>query len=218
MHRTWKAGVPNTARVVIYNDGAGEGLELHAEHSNTAALGEQVNIEFTVRNTAHATSGTDLVNIDVTSVQRNFLDRGKDRQAEGRAGCTIDGPIPPGESGMCTATFTVDQPDVDNEPMELDATAVATTTDGSAASAPVRIYIIIRDGIVVGFKDDSSLQVKESATTTTADLVVTREGSLSEEIQVAYVTMPFDGVWGSTATAGEDYADRADPPGIITFW
>ena len=212
LHRTWKAGVPNTATVVHYNDGAGEGLELHAEYSNTAALGEQVKIKFTVMNTAHATSGTDLVDIGITSVQRDFRDRGKDRQAEDRAGCTIDGPINPGESGMCTATFTVNPDDVDNAPMELDATAAATTTDGIAASAPVRIYIKIRDGIVVGFKDDSNLVVTESATTT-ADLVVKREGSLSEEFQVAYVT----GVWGNTATAGADYADRADPPGIITF-
>ena len=211
LHRTWKAGVPNTATVVIYNDGAGEGLELHAEYSNTAALGEQVKIKFTVMNTA-ATSGTDLVGINVTSVQRDFRDREKDRQAEDRAGCTFDGPIRPGESGMCTATFTVNPDDVDNAPMELDATAVATTTDGIAASAPVRIYITIEDGIVVAFKDDSNLLVTESATTT-ADLVVKREGSLSEELQVAYVT----GVRGSTATAGEDYADRADPPGIITF-
>ena len=211
LHRTWKAGVPNTATVVIYNDGAGEGLELHAEYSNTAAIGEQVKIKFTVINTA-ATSGTDLVGINVTSVQRDFRDSGKDRQAEGRAGCTIDGPISPGESGMCTATFTVNRDDVDNAPMELDATAAATTTDGIAASAPVRIYITIQDGIVVAFKDDSNLLVTESATTT-ADLVVKREGSLSEEFQVAYVT----GVRGSTATAGEDYADRADPPGIITF-
>ena len=39
-HRTWKAGVPNTATVVIYNDGAG--LVLHADHSNTVARGEEV--------------------------------------------------------------------------------------------------------------------------------------------------------------------------------
>ena len=219
-HRTWKAGVPNTATVVIYNDGADEGLELHADHSNTAARGEEVVIKFTVRNTANATSGKDLGDINVTSVQRDFRDRGlQDRQAEDRAGCTIDGPIKPGESGLCEAKkFTINQGDVDNAPMELDATAVATTTDGIVVtSAPVRIYITIQDGIVVGFADRSNLVVTESATTT-ADLVVKREGSLSEEFQVTYITMPLNGVWDSgTATAGEDYVDRADTPGIITF-
>ena len=39
-----------------------------------------------------------------------------------------------------------------------------------------------------------------------------------EGVRVAYITRPFEGNSdGFTATAGEDYADRANPPGIIEF-
>ena len=136
-----------------------------------------------------------------------------DLQAEPRVGCTIASAIKPGESESCTATFAVRQTDLDSTPLELDATA----TDGTASSKPFRIYIKILDGIVVGFQETSDLILTEGIDST-ADLVVTREGFLKEEVQVAYITRPFEGNWNSaTATAGEDYADRSDTPGVITF-
>ena len=128
-------------------------------------------------------------------------------------GCTIASAIKPGESESCTATFAVRQADLDSTPLELDATA----TDGTASSKPFRIYIKILDGIVVGFQESANLELTEGIDST-ADLVVIREGFLEEEVQVAYITRPFEGIWNSgTATAGEDYADRSDTPGVITF-
>ena len=96
--------------------------------------------------------------------------------------------------------------------MELDATA----SDGTASSKPFRIYIKILDGILVGFRETEPLQVTEAASST-ADLVVTREGSLQEEVQVSYITRPFEGWNPGTAIEGDDYADRSATPGIITF-
>ena len=213
-HRIWRAGVPNTATVVIY---AGDpGLELHAQYSNTASINDNdpVIITFTVRNTGMATTGDPIV---ITSVQRDNEDTLKDGQSDPRVGCTITGAIGPGASKECTATFPIVQDDVDSAPLVLDATATTTIATTTVSSTPFRIYITIMEGISVGFKEPLRLQITES-TTATADLVVIRTGALEEEVRVAYITRPFEGNWDSfTATAGEDYADRANPPGIIEF-
>ena len=213
-HRIWRAGVPNTATVVIY---AGDpGLELHAQYSNTASINDQdpVIITFTVRNTGMATTGDPIV---ITSVQRDNEDTLKDGQSDPRVGCTITGAIGPGASKECNATFPIVQDDVDSAPLVLDATATTTIATTTVSSTPFRIYITIMEGISVGFEEPLRLQITES-TTATADLVVKRTGALEEEVRVAYITRPFEGNWDSfTATAGEDYADRANPPGIIEF-
>ena len=209
-HRIWRAGIPNTAATVLYDDDKMAGLELHAQYSHRAAIGDQVSITFTVMNTGTVTSGSPIT---ITSVQRDDSDTSLDGQSESRVGCTIASAIKPGESESCTATFAVRQADLNSTPLELDATA----TDDTASSKPFRIYIKILDGIVVGFQETSNLELTEGIDST-ADLVVIREGFLEEEVQVAYITRPFEGNWNSgTATAGEDYADRSDTPGVITF-
>ena len=213
-HRIWRAGVPNTATVVIYADDPG--LELHAQYSNTASINDKdpVIITFTVRNTGMATTGDPIV---ITSVQRDNEDTLKDGQSDPRVGCTITGAIGPGASKECNATFPIVQDDVDSAPLVLDATATTTIATTTVSSTPFRIYITIMEGISVGFEEPLRLQITES-TTATADLVVIRTGALEEEVRVAYITRPFEGNWdGFTATAGEDYADRANPPGIIEF-
>ena len=211
-HRIWRAGVPNTATVVIYTDDPG--LELHAQYSNTADVDDTVRIDFTVRNTGMATTGDPIV---ITSVQRDNEDTLKDGQSDPRVGCTITGAIGPGDSKECKATFPIVQDDVDSAPLVLDATATTTIATTTVRSTPFRIYITIMEGISVGFEEPLRLQITES-TTATADLVVIRTGALEEEVRVAYITRPFEGNSdGFTATAGEDYADRANPPGIIEF-
>ena len=211
LHRIWRAGIPNTATTVLYDDDKTVGLELHARYSShRAAIGDQVSILFTVINTGTVNTGDQ---VRITSVQRDDGNSSMDGQAESRVGCTIAGEIKPGESVSCSAPFPVGQADFDSTPLELDATA----TDGTATSKPFRIYIKILDGIVVGFKETSTLELTEGASST-VDLVVIREGFLKEEVQVAYITRPFEGNWDSdTATEGEDYADRSVPPGVITF-
>ena len=171
-------------------------------------------ITFTVRNTGMATTGDPIV---ITSVQRDNEDTLKDGQSDPRVGCTITGAIGPGASKECKATFPIVQDDVDSAPLVLDATATTTIATTTVSSTPFRIYITIMEGISVGFEEPLRLQITES-TTATADLVVIRTGALEEEVRVAYITRPFEGNWDSfTATAGEDYADRANPPGIIEF-
>ena len=208
-HRSWEAGIPNTASTVLYDDDVTQGLELHAQYSHRAAIGDQVSITFTVMNTGTVTSGSPIT---ITSVQRDDSDTSLDGQSESRVGCTIARAISVGASKSCTATFTIGQADFESTPLELDA----TTSDGTASSKPFRIYITILDGILVGFRETEPLQVTEAASST-ADLVVTREGSLQEEVQVSYITRPFEGWNPGTAIEGDDYADRSATPGIITF-
>ena len=208
-HRSWEAGIPNTASTVLYDDDAIQGLELHAQYSHRASIGDQVSITFTVSNTGTAASGNPIT---ITSVQRDDSSTTLDGQSDSRVGCTINRAIAVGASRSCTATFTVGQADFDTTPLELDATA----NDGTASSKPFRIYIKILDGILVGFRETEALQVREGAAST-ADLVVTREGSLQEEVQVAYITRPFEGFNPGTAIEGDDYADRSATAGIITF-
>ena len=208
-HRSWGAGIPNTASTVLYDDDVTQGLELHAQYSHRAAIGDQVSITFTVMNTGTVTSGSPIT---ITSVQRDDSDTSLDGQSESRVGCTIARAISVGASKSCTATFTIGQADFESTPLELDATA----SGGTASSKPFRIYITILDGILVGFRETEPLQVTEAASST-ADLVVTREGSLQEEVQVSYITRPFEGWNPGTAIEGDDYADRSATPGIITF-
>ena len=208
-HRSWEAGIPNTASTVLYDDDVSQGLELHAQYSHRAAIGDQVSITFTVMNTGTVTSGNPIT---ITSVQRDDSSASLDGQSESRVGCTIARAISVGASKSCTATFYIGQADFDTTPLELDATA----SDGTASSKPFRIYVKILDGILVGFRETDALQVTEGDSST-ADLVVTREGSLQEEVQVAYITRPFEGWNPGTAIEGDDYADRSATPGIITF-
>ena len=208
-HRSWEAGIPNTASTVLYDDDVSQGLELQAQYSHRAAIGDLVSITFTVRNTGTAASGNPIT---ITSVQRDDSSTTLDGQSDSRVGCTINRAIAVGASRSCTATFTIGQADFDTTPLELDATA----SDGTASSKPFRIYITILDGILVGFRETEPLQVTEAASST-ADLVVTREGSLQEEVQVSYITRPFEGWNPGTAIEGDDYADRSATPGIITF-
>ena len=208
-HRSWEAGIPNTASTVLYDDDVTQGLELHAQYYHRASIGDLVSITFTVRNTGTAASGNPIT---ITSVQRDDSSTTLDGQSDSRVGCTINRAIAVGASRSCTATFTIGQADFDTTPLELDATA----SDGTASSKPFRIYITILDGILVGFRETEPLQVTEAASST-ADLVVTREGSLQEEVQVSYITRPFEGWNLGTAIEGDDYADRSATPGIITF-
>ena len=88
-HRSWGAGIPNTASTVLYDDDVTQGLELHAQYSHRAAIGDQVSIPFTVMNTGTVTSGSPIT---ITSVQRDDSDTSLDGQSESRVGCTINSP------------------------------------------------------------------------------------------------------------------------------
>ncbi len=208
-HQIWEAGIPNTAATVLYDDDVTQGLEVHAQYSHRAARGDQVTITFTVMNTGTAATGS---SITITSVQRDDNDSDLDGQSESRVGCTITSAISVGASASCTATFTISQADFENTPLELDATA----SDSTATSKPFRIYITILDGILVGFRETDALQITEGASAI-ANLVVTRDGSLEEELQVAYITRPFAGYNPDSALAGDDYTDTSATPGVITF-
>ena len=208
-HRSWEAGIPNTASTVLYDDDVTQGLGVHAQYSHSAARGDQVTITFTVMNTGTVTTGTPIT---ITSVQRDDNDSDLDGQSESRVGCTITSAISVRASASCTATFTIGQTDFENTPLELDATA----SDSTATSKPFRIYITILDGVLVGFRETDALQITEGASAV-ANLVVTRDGSLEEEVQVAYITRPYEGYNPDSALEGDDYTDTSATPGVITF-
>ena len=209
VHQRWEAGIPDTASTVLYDNDVTRGLELHAQYAHEAAIGDAVSITFTVLNNGTVASSSSTT---ITSVARDDADTSRDGQADARVGCTIAAAISVGASESCTATFNIAQADFDTTPLELDATA----SDGTSTSKPFRIYIRISEGVLVGFKETDTLRVTEGASAT-ADLVVTREGSLDEEVEVAYITRPFQRFGLGSASAGEDYTDRSATPGIITF-
>ena len=214
VHRIWKAGIPNTASTVYYDDDRTRSFELRAAYPNSGQVGQTINIDFNVLNTgSEPTENT----ITVSSVQRAHDDDRKPKPPEPRVGCSISGPLAAGETGTCRATFTLTAQDLADSPMALDATA----SDGTTNSGTFRIYLRVVDGVTVGFKETNRLSVLEpanGAANAQAVLEVTRVGELEEQVQVAYTINPIRAPRRPhPPEAGVDYADNSATPGILTF-
>ena len=134
LHRVWKAGSPDTASIVYYDNDRNREVDLQAGYPDSSDVGQTVRIDFQVLNTGSEATGD---TITVSSVQRapNDSRMTEPPPAEPRVGCTISGPLAAGETGTCTASFILTEQDLLDSPMALDATA----TDGTATSAPFRI-------------------------------------------------------------------------------
>ena len=214
VHRIWKAGIPNTASVVIYDDDRTRSFDLRAVYPNSGQIGQTINIDFDVLNTGSEATGN---TITVSSVQRARDDDRKPKPPEPRAGCSISGPLAAGETGACRATFTLTAQDLADSPMALDSTA----SDGTTTSGVFRIYLRVLDGVTVGFKETNRLSVLEpanGAANAQAVLEVTRVGELEEQVQVAYTINPIRAPRRPhPPEAGVDYADNSATPGILTF-
>ena len=174
VHRIWKAGTPNTATVVYYDDDRTRDTVLRAEYPGLGQVGQTIKIDFEVLNTGSEATGN---SITVSSVQRASGDRNQTKPAEPRAGCSISGSLATGEIGTCRATFTLTAQDLTDSPMVLDATA----SDGTTTSSTLRIYITVLGGVAVGFNETDRLSVTEpanGAANAQAVLAVTRVGEL----------------------------------------
>ena len=214
VHRIWKAGAPNTATIVLYDDDRTRNTVLRAKYTGLGQVGQTINIDFEVLNTGSEATGN---SITVSSVQRAVGDRNQTKPAEPRAGCSISGSLATGEMGTCRATFTLTAQDLTDSPMVLDATA----SDGTTTSSTLRIYITVLGGVAVGFNETTRLSVTEpanGAANAKAVLAVTRIGESDEQVQVAYTVEPIHTQNRPyPAEEGADYVDNSATPGILTF-
>ena len=214
VHRIWKAGTPNTATVVYYDDDRTQDTVLRAEYPGLAQVGQTIKIDFQVLNTGSEATGN---SITVSSVQRASGDRNQTKPAEPRAGCSINGSLATGAIGTCRATFTLTAQDLTDSPMVLDATA----SDGTTTSSTLRIYITVLGGVAVGFNETTTLSVTEpanGAANAQAVLAVTRVGESDQQVQVAYTVEPIHTQNRPyPAEEGADYLDNSATPGILTF-
>ncbi len=214
LHRIWKAGTPNTATVVYYDDDRTRDTVLRAEYPGLAQVGQTINIDFELLNTGSEATGN---SITVSSVQRAERDRNQTKPAEPRAGCSISGSLATGAIGTCRATFTLTAQDLTDSPMVLEATA----SDGTTTSSTLRIYITVLGGVAVGFNETTRLSVTEpanGAANAQAVLEVTRVGESGQQVQVAYTVEPIHTQNRPyPAEEGADYVDNSATPGILTF-
>ena len=214
LNRVWRAGDPDTATVVFYDNDGTKSIELVAQYPNSVEVGQTVRVDFTVRNTGSAATGD---TITISSVRRSPGDSDKVKPDEPRVSCAISGSLQPNAQGTCRARFVVTQDDREMSPLSLDSTA----TDGEGASASQRLFIRIFDGVAVGFTEATRLSVTEPTygeDPAKAVLEVTRIGESDQELQVAYTVEPIHTQNRPyPAEEGLDYVDNSTTPGILTF-
>ena len=210
LNRVYQGGDPSAATVAVQYDDFDRALVVGSDAPLWVTVGQTVRIPLTVTNTGSLDS---LTSIDITSQHYS------DGTNEPRLACQIDGPIADGESKSCEASFLVQEKDLNsnNAIIRLDVTA----SDGQTTSKASRVYMRVRNGVSVGFKETGNLAVIEPGfgeANAKANLTVTRVGQSGEEIQVAYTLEP----WPTEnrpypPVEGVDYADNSDTPGVITF-
>ena len=216
LHRIYQGGNPNTATVTMEYNGYERRLVVGAEAPLWVSVGQTVNIPLMVTNAGSLDSGTQIT-ITSTHYSQDRLVNGTN---EPRMTCQFDGPIAAGESAGCEVSFLVLEKDLNwrNEAeIELDVVA----SDGRTTSDAFRIFMRVRNGVSVGFKETANLPVTEPGfgeANARANLTVTRVGQSGEEVQVAYTLEPWPtGFRSYSPVEGVDYADNSTTPGVITF-
>ena len=216
LHRIYQGGNPNTATVTMEYNGYERRLVVGAEAPLWVSVGQTVNIPLMVTNDGSLDSGTPIT-ITSTHYSEDRLVNGTN---EPRMTCQFDGPIAAGESAGCEVSFLVLEKDLNwrnGAEIELDVVA----SDGQTTSNAFRIYMRVRNGVSVGFKETANLPVTEPGfgeANARANLTVTRVGQSGEEVQVAYTLEPWPtGFRSYSPVEGVDYADNSDTPGVITF-
>ena len=216
LHRIYQGGNPNTATVTMEYNGYERRLVVGAEAPLWVSVGQTVNIPLMVTNAGSLDSGTPIT-ITSTHYSEDRLVNGTN---EPRMTCQFDGPIAAGESAGCEVSFLVLEKDLNPAnyaAIELDVVA----SDGRTTSNAFRIYMRVRNGVSVGFKETANLPVTEPGfgeANARANLTVTRVGQSGEEVQVAYTLEPWPtGFRSYSPVEGVDYADNSATPGVITF-
>ena len=198
LHRSWIAGNPNRATVVVAVDALGP-MPVTASYPGRVAAAETVSVEYTVTNLGtRALPGYEIRVSDGTRISTT-PDRGN---------CDIRDEIPAGESRTCSASFTVTNQDVTNGKIEFNATA-----RNLHKSSTLRVYIRVAQPVEFGFTTADTLEVTEGPNVT-ATLPVTRTGRLNEAVTVAYRLRPHG---TRPASLGEDFTDPSSTPGLLTF-
>ena len=198
LHRSWIAGDPNRATVVVAVDALGP-MPVTASYPSRVAAAESVSVEYTVTNLGtRALLGYEIRVSDGTRISTT-PDRGN---------CDIRDEIPAGESRTCSASFTVTNQDVTNGKIEFNATA-----RNVHKSSTLHVYIRVAQPVEFGFTTADNLEVTEGPNVT-ATLPVTRTGRLNEAVTVAYRLRP-QGI--RPAALGEDFTDPSNTPGLLTF-
>ena len=198
LHRSWIAGTPNRATVVVAVDVFGP-MPVTASYPGRVAADESVSVEYTVTYLGErALSGEEYGVSDGTLISTT-PDRGD---------CRIRDRIPAGESRTCSASFTVTNQDVTNGKIEFNATA-----RNHNQFSTVRVYISVAQPVEFGFTTADTLEVTEGPDVT-ATLPVTRTGRLNEAATVAYRLRKHG---TRPASLGEDFTDPSSTPGLLTF-
>ena len=199
LHRSWIAGDPNRATVVVGQNNSITYFAMTASYPGRMAAGESVSVEYTVTNLGtrplpgysdHAWDGTKITTSPV------------------RGSCDIRDDIPAGESRTCSASFTATNQDETNGKIEFAATA-----SNGTRSATLHVYIRVAQPVEFGFTTADTLEVTEGPDVT-ATQPVTRTGRLNEAATVAYRLRPQG---NKPATLGEDFTDPSSTPGLLTF-
>ena len=198
LHRSWIAGAPNRATVVVAVDALGP-MPVTASYPSRVAAAESVSVEYTV---------TNLGTRALRGYENRVSDGTRISTTPDRGNCDIGDEIPAGESRTCSASFTVTNQDVTNGKIEFNATA-----RNLRKSSTLRVYIRVAQPVEFGFTTADTLEVTEGPDVT-ATLPVTRTGRLDEAVTVTYQLRP-QGI--RPASLGEDFTDPSSTPGLLTF-
>ena len=198
LHRSWIAGNPNRATVVVAVDILGP-MPVTASYPSRVAAAESVSVEYTV---------TNLGTRALPGYENRVSDGTRISTTPDRGNCDIRDEIPAGESRTCSASFTVTNQDVTNGKIEFNATARNRTK-----SSTLGVYIRVAQPVKFGFTTADTLEVTEGPDVT-ATLPVTRTGRLDEAVTVVYQLRPHG---TRPAALGEDFTDPSSTPGLLTF-
>ena len=198
LHRSWIAGTPNRATVVVAVDVLGP-MPVTASYPGRVAADESVSVVYKV---------TNLGERALPGFSNRVTDGTKITTSPNRGSCDIRDAIPAGESRTCSASFTVTNQDATNGKIEFNATA-----RNHNQSSTVHVYIRVAQPVEFGFTTADTLEVTEGPDVT-ATLPVTRTGRLDEAATVAYRLRP-QGI--KPANLGEDFTDPSSTPGLLTF-
>ena len=199
LHRSWIAGDPNRATVVVGVNNSITYMAMTASYPGRMAAGESVSVEYTV---------TNLGTRPLPGFSNRVWDGTQISTTPDRGSCDIRDDIPAGESRTCSASFTATNQDVTNGKIEFDATA----RNGSRSST-LHVYIRVAQPVEFGFTTADNLEVTEGPDVT-ATLPVTRTGRPNEAVTVAYRLRKHG---TRPATLGEDFTDPSSTPGLLTF-
>ena len=199
LHRSWIAGDPNRATVVVGENNSSSYMAMTASYPGRMAAGESVSVEYTV---------TNLGTRPLPGFSNRVWDGTQISTTPDRGSCDIREDIPAGESRICSASFTATNQDVTNGKIEFDATA-----RNGFRSSTLHVYIRVAQPVEFGFTTADNLEVTEGPDVT-ATLPVTRTGRLNEAATVAYRLRKHG---TRPASLGEDFTDPSSTPGLLTF-